>query len=170
MLCYQYLTLCTVKAVVDQCSIDKKYFDIQKKELSIDNDRLLDHIICQDVMNIVMHADSVLANVLPADDKCLVNNNLEIKRLEQENDHLFELLLSQDIVHICVNSLASRNDCREMQQGFIDEYNENLMLKDELAKKGQMVEKKMFNEVLLRCSRLENRNVNLELKLLMWGW
>ncbi|GJT21894.1 retrovirus-related pol polyprotein from transposon TNT 1-94 [Tanacetum coccineum] len=38
-------------------------------------------------------------------------------KLEQENDHLFELFLSQDIVHICVNSLASRNDCREMQQG-----------------------------------------------------
>ncbi|GKC81337.1 hypothetical protein Tco_1137054, partial [Tanacetum coccineum] len=105
-----------MKAAVEQCSIDKKYFDIQKKEVSLDNDRLLDHIICQDVMNIVMHVDSVLAKVLPADNKCLVNDNLEIERLEQENNHLFELLLSQDIVHICVNSLASRNDCREMQQ------------------------------------------------------
>ncbi|GJS81109.1 retrovirus-related pol polyprotein from transposon TNT 1-94 [Tanacetum coccineum] len=52
-----------MEAVVDQCSVDKKYFDIQNKEVSLDNDRLLDHIICQDVMNIVMHADSVLANV-----------------------------------------------------------------------------------------------------------
>ncbi|GKC55052.1 hypothetical protein Tco_1077797 [Tanacetum coccineum] len=114
-----------MEAAVDQCSVDKKYFDIQKKELSIDNDRLLDHIICQD-------------------------------RLEQENDHLFELLLSQDIVHICVNSLPSCNDCREMHQGFIDEYNGNLMLKVELAKEGQMVEKKIFDEVVLKCSRLEN--------------
>ncbi|GKD42142.1 retrovirus-related pol polyprotein from transposon TNT 1-94, partial [Tanacetum coccineum] len=104
---------------------------------SLDNDRLLDHIICQDVMNIVMHADSVLAKVLPANNK----------------------------FYICVNSLASWNDCREMQQGFIDEYNENLMLKVELAKKEQMVEKTIFDEVLLRCSRLENRNVKLELKL-----
>ncbi|GKA53103.1 hypothetical protein Tco_0746418 [Tanacetum coccineum] len=103
--------------------------------------------------------------VLLADNKCLVNDNLEIERLEQEYDHLFEILLSQDIVHICVNSLASRNDFREMQQGFIDEYNKNLMLKAELAKKGQMVEKKFFDEVVLRCSRLENHNVNLELKL-----
>ncbi|GJT57675.1 hypothetical protein Tco_0992729 [Tanacetum coccineum] len=79
--------------------------------------------------------------------KCLVNDNLEIERVEQENDHLFELLLSQDIVHICVNSLASGNDCREMQQGFIDEYNDNLMLNVELAKKGQMVEKIIFDEV-----------------------
>ncbi|GKF06716.1 hypothetical protein Tco_0037384 [Tanacetum coccineum] len=98
-----------MEAAVDQCSVDKKYFDIQKKELSLDNDRVLDHIICQDVMNIVMHVDSILANVLPIDDKY--------------------------IVHIYENSLASRNGCREMQQ------------------------------VVLRCSRLENRNVNLELQL-----
>ncbi|GJR11400.1 hypothetical protein Tco_0794052 [Tanacetum coccineum] len=58
-----------MKAAVDQCSIDKKYFDIQKKDFSLDNDRLLDHIICQDVMKIVMHDDYVLANVLHADNK-----------------------------------------------------------------------------------------------------
>ncbi|GJS34926.1 copia protein [Tanacetum coccineum] len=131
-----------------------KYFDIQKIELSLDNDRLLDHIICQDVMNIAMHVDFVLVNVLPAN-KCLVNDNLEIERLKKENDHLFELLLSQDIVYIFVNSLASRYDYREMQQGFIDEYNENLMLKAELAKKGHMVEKKIFDEV--DCSTIQDR-------------
>ncbi|GJT63829.1 retrovirus-related pol polyprotein from transposon TNT 1-94 [Tanacetum coccineum] len=80
------------------CFVDKKYFDIQKKEVSLDNDRLLDHIICQDVMNIVMNVDSVLS-------------------------------------------------------------------KAELAKKGQMVEKTIFDEVVLRCSQLKNRNVNLKLKL-----
>ncbi|GJU84476.1 hypothetical protein Tco_1292022 [Tanacetum coccineum] len=46
-----------------------------------------------------------------------------------------------------------------------DEYTENLVLKAELAKKEHMVEKKVFNEVVLRCSRLENRCANLELKL-----
>ncbi|GKA02483.1 hypothetical protein Tco_0675148 [Tanacetum coccineum] len=154
-----------MEAAVEQCSVDKKYFDIQKKELSLDNDRLLDHIICQDVMNIVMHADFVPVNVLPADNKCLVNDNLEIERLEQENDHLFKLLLSQDIVHICVNSLATRANCHEMQQSFIHKYNENLVLKAELAKQEHMVEKKVINEVVLRCSRLENHCANLELKL-----
>ncbi|GKE99563.1 hypothetical protein Tco_0022914, partial [Tanacetum coccineum] len=91
--------------------------------------------------------------------------NLEIKRLEQDNDHLFELLLSQDIVHISVNSLATRNNYHEMQQSFIHEYNENLVLKAKLAKKEHMVEKKVFNEVVIKCSRLENRCANLELKL-----
>ncbi|GJS12503.1 retrovirus-related pol polyprotein from transposon TNT 1-94 [Tanacetum coccineum] len=94
----------------------------------------------QYMMNIVMHADSVPVNVLPADNNCLVNDNIEIERLEQENDHLFELC-------------------------FIHKYNKNLMLKAELAKKEHMVEKNFFDEVVLRCSRLKNRGTNLELKL-----
>ncbi|GJY31376.1 hypothetical protein Tco_0414871 [Tanacetum coccineum] len=154
-----------IEAAVEQCSIDKKYFDIQKKEIFLDNDRLLEHIICHDVMNIVMHADSVPVNVLLADNKCRMHDNLEVELLEQENNHLFELLLSQDIFHICVNSFPTRNNCHDMQLRFIHEYNENLVLKAELTKKEHMVEKKVFDEVLLRCSRLENRSANLELKL-----
>ncbi|GJU69971.1 hypothetical protein Tco_1256230 [Tanacetum coccineum] len=80
-----------MEAVVEQCSVDKKYFDIQKKEIFLDNDRLLEHIICQDVMNILMHADSISINVLSANNECLLHDNLEIKRLEQENEHLFEM-------------------------------------------------------------------------------
>ncbi|GKD76865.1 hypothetical protein Tco_1339486, partial [Tanacetum coccineum] len=66
-----------MEAVVEQYSVDKKYFDIQKKEIFLDNDRLLEHIICQDVMNIVMHADFVPVNVLSINNKCLVNDNIE---------------------------------------------------------------------------------------------
>nr|GEZ45803.1 hypothetical protein [Tanacetum cinerariifolium] len=69
-----------MKDAVEQCSVDKKFIDIQKKEIFLDNDRLLDHIICQDVMNIVMHADSVIVNVLHANNICLVHDNLEIER------------------------------------------------------------------------------------------
>ncbi|GJR96714.1 hypothetical protein Tco_0268888 [Tanacetum coccineum] len=154
-----------MEAAVEQCSVDKKYFNIEKKELSLDNDRVLDHIICQVVMNIVMHVDSIPVNDLPINNKCVVHDNHEIERLEQENDHLFELLLSQDIVHICVNSLASRNDCHEIQESFIYEYNKNLVLMAKLAKKEHMVENKKIYEVVVRCSRLENRSANLELKL-----
>ncbi|GKB02873.1 hypothetical protein Tco_0830962 [Tanacetum coccineum] len=103
--------------------------------------------------------------MLPANHKCLVDVNLESERLIQENDHLFELFLSQDIVHICVNSLATLTNYAKIKQDYIDEYSENLVLKAELSKKEHMVEKKFFDEVVLRCSRLENRNVNLELKL-----
>ncbi|GJY85606.1 hypothetical protein Tco_0499632 [Tanacetum coccineum] len=107
-----------MESAVEQCSVDKKYFDIQNKELSLDNDRLLDHIICQDVMNIVMHDNYVPVNVLSANHKCLVDGNLQSERLKQENDHLFELLLSQDIVHICVNSLATLTNYAKMEQDY----------------------------------------------------
>nr|GEV51715.1 retrovirus-related Pol polyprotein from transposon TNT 1-94 [Tanacetum cinerariifolium] len=113
----------------------------------------------QYVLKTVMHADSVSINVLLANNKCLVHDNLEIERLEQENDQLFELLLSQDIVHICVNSLATLTNYAKMKQYSIDEYNENLVLKVELAKKEHMIEKKFFDEVVLRCSQLENQKL-----------
>ncbi|GJV40176.1 hypothetical protein Tco_1418616 [Tanacetum coccineum] len=63
------------------------------------------------------------------------------KELPKKNDHLFELLFSQDIVHICVNPLATRTNCHEMKQNFIDEYSKTLELKSQLAKKEHMVEK-----------------------------
>ncbi|GJY51973.1 hypothetical protein Tco_0442820 [Tanacetum coccineum] len=37
--------------------VDKKYVKIEKKDLIIENDCLLELIICQDVMSVVMHAD-----------------------------------------------------------------------------------------------------------------
>ncbi|GJT24513.1 retrovirus-related pol polyprotein from transposon TNT 1-94 [Tanacetum coccineum] len=145
---------------VSKCFVDKRYLDIEKKELSLDNDRLLEHIICQDVMSIMMHADSVPVNVLPANNKCLVNDNLNSERLIQENDHLFDLLLSQDIVYICVNSLATLTNYARMEQSYIDEYSETLVLKVELAKKEHIVEKKFFDEVVLR-SKLDAKDVSI---------
>ncbi|GJU12653.1 hypothetical protein Tco_1135049 [Tanacetum coccineum] len=109
-----------MEAAVEQCSVDKKYFDIQKKELFLDNDRLLEHIICQDVMNIIMHADVVSATMFPVNNKYFVHANVKID--------------------------------------FIAEYNETLKLKAQVAKKEHMVEKNVFNELVLRCSRLENRS------------
>nr|GEU98658.1 retrovirus-related Pol polyprotein from transposon TNT 1-94 [Tanacetum cinerariifolium] len=134
-------------------------------ELSLDNDRLLDHIICQDVMNIVMHDNFVPANVLSANHKCLVDGNLESERLKQENNHLFELLLSQDIVHICVNSLATLTNYAKIEQDYIDEYNENLVLKAELAKKEQMVEKKFFDELYSDVHDLKSVMLS---KIVLW--
>ncbi|GJU96337.1 hypothetical protein Tco_1321093 [Tanacetum coccineum] len=113
-------------------TINKKYLEIEKKELSLDNDRLLEHIICQDVMNVVMHADHS-------------NNALEL--LKHENDRLMELLISQDLVHTAVNSLAAINDYKSMEQIFLDEYEENLKLKAELAKKNDMIDKAVYNEL-----------------------
>ncbi|GJV02281.1 hypothetical protein Tco_1335850 [Tanacetum coccineum] len=140
---------------VDKCSIDKKYFEIEKKELSLDNDYLLEHIICQDVMNVVMHANDHHDNVLPANNNSLVH----------DNDRLMKLFISQDLVHTAVNSLAAINDYKSMEQSFVDEYEENFKLQTELDKKNDMIEKAVYNELLKRCSRLENRCISHEIKL-----
>ncbi|GJU16585.1 hypothetical protein Tco_1144551 [Tanacetum coccineum] len=42
-----------MQAVVEQCSVDKKIFDIQLRESLLTHDRLLDQIMSQDIVNIV---------------------------------------------------------------------------------------------------------------------
>nr|GEW45215.1 hypothetical protein [Tanacetum cinerariifolium] len=72
---------------VAKCSVDKKYFEIKKKELCFDNDCLLEHLICQDVMNVVMHAD--VHNVLSLNTNFLGNDNLALEHvanLKGKND------------------------------------------------------------------------------------
>ncbi|GKC70424.1 hypothetical protein Tco_1116307 [Tanacetum coccineum] len=128
---------------------NKKYCEIEKKELILENDRLLEHIICQDVMNVVMHADD--HNELSANNNCLDNDNLALELLKMENDHLMELLISQDLVHTVVNSLAAINDYKYMEQSFLDEDEENLKLQTDLDKKNDIIQK-----------ALEAKNVSIE--------
>ncbi|GJU01901.1 hypothetical protein Tco_1112239 [Tanacetum coccineum] len=122
---------------LQKCSIGKKLFEIEKKELKLENERLLEHIICQDVVNIVMHAD----------------------------DKSNYLLISQDLVHIVVNSIAAINDFKSMEQSYLDEYKDNLKLTAKLAKKNDMIEKSVYNELSKKCSQLEKCCISLELKL-----
>ncbi|GJT48467.1 hypothetical protein Tco_0974624 [Tanacetum coccineum] len=50
-----------MEAAVEQCSVDKKCFEIQKKELLLVNDRLLELIISQDIVHTVVNS---LADVI----------------------------------------------------------------------------------------------------------
>ncbi|GKE30638.1 hypothetical protein Tco_1446022 [Tanacetum coccineum] len=148
---------------VTKCHVDRKCFEIEKKELILEIECLLKHIICQDVMNVVMHAD--VNNVLHMPANSLEHDNPALETLKKDNDRLMELLISQDIVHTHVNTLATINDYNTMKKSYIDEYNENLELKAELAKKNDMVEQAVYNELSKRCSRIENRCIYLEIKL-----
>ncbi|GJX16362.1 hypothetical protein Tco_0217194 [Tanacetum coccineum] len=73
-----------MEAAVDQCSVDKKLFEIEKKELKLENERLLKHIICQDVVNTVMHADVKFDNVLPVPNTFL-DDNIALDMMKMEN-------------------------------------------------------------------------------------
>nr|GEU58218.1 retrovirus-related Pol polyprotein from transposon TNT 1-94 [Tanacetum cinerariifolium] len=154
-----------VEIKVSKYSVDKKYFEIEKKELSLDNDLILEHTICQDVMNIVVHANDHYDNVLHANNNSLKHDNSSLELLKHKNYRLIKLLISQDLVHIAVNSLAAINDYKIMQQSIMDEYNETLAIKTELTKKHDMIEKAVYNELSKRLSRLKNQCISLEIKL-----
>ncbi|GKD73182.1 hypothetical protein Tco_1331464, partial [Tanacetum coccineum] len=49
-----------MEAVVDQCSIDKNVFEIQMKQLRIDNDQLLNQIMSQKIMHNVANSVDIL--------------------------------------------------------------------------------------------------------------
>ncbi|GJW91255.1 retrovirus-related pol polyprotein from transposon TNT 1-94 [Tanacetum coccineum] len=66
-----------MKTEVAKCSVKRKYFEIEKKELFIENDRLLEYIICQDVVCIAMHADLDTKCVMPANDDNLAYAEME---------------------------------------------------------------------------------------------
>ncbi|GJT11680.1 retrovirus-related pol polyprotein from transposon TNT 1-94 [Tanacetum coccineum] len=74
-----------MEAAVQQYFVDKQWFEIQKKQFFIDNDRLLDQIISQDIVNIVVNSfvnmnDSV--NYVENCNKCL---ELEAELIKQHN-------------------------------------------------------------------------------------
>ncbi|GJT37867.1 hypothetical protein Tco_0937732 [Tanacetum coccineum] len=60
--------------------------ELPKKELKLENEHLLEHIICQDVVNIVMHADDKSVNVLPVQNTFL-DDNIALDVMKMENDH-----------------------------------------------------------------------------------
>ncbi|GJT32089.1 hypothetical protein Tco_0922508 [Tanacetum coccineum] len=74
---------------------------------------------------------------------CLDNGNRALECLQMENDRLMKLLIFQDLMHTHVNTLAIINDYKSMEQSYLDEYKETLALKAELAKKNDMVKKRL---------------------------
>ncbi|GJZ50172.1 copia protein [Tanacetum coccineum] len=49
-----------IEAAVDQCSVDKNIFEIQIKQLRIDNDQLLNQIMSQEIVHIVANSMDIL--------------------------------------------------------------------------------------------------------------
>ncbi|GKB56510.1 hypothetical protein Tco_0912696 [Tanacetum coccineum] len=149
-----------MEAVVGQCSIDKKLFEIEKKEFKLENELLLEHIICQDVVNIVIYADVKSVNVLPMQNTFL-DDNIALDVMKMENDRLMELLVSQDLVHTIVNSLAAINDYKSMEKSYAQAYNQCLKLETELSKRNNMIELDVFIEL----SQLEQHCISFEIPM-----
>ncbi|GKB18556.1 hypothetical protein Tco_0852479 [Tanacetum coccineum] len=69
---------------VDQCSVDRKYFEIEKKELLIENDRLLEQILSQDIVCIAMHSYDDLVDKYDGMKKSYVEAYNQCLELEAE--------------------------------------------------------------------------------------
>nr|GEU73286.1 copia protein [Tanacetum cinerariifolium] len=67
--------------VMEQCRLDIKCFEIQKKQVLLENDRLLDQVMSQDIMNIVVNS-SVNVNSFVAMNEFMNHNrkNVDVLR------------------------------------------------------------------------------------------
>ncbi|GJX00066.1 hypothetical protein Tco_0183979 [Tanacetum coccineum] len=80
-----------MKAAVQQCSVDKQCFEMHKKELFLENDRLLHQIMSQDVMLCVMNSTAVFGDSMILEmqstescDKC---SDLDAEFLKKQNSY-----------------------------------------------------------------------------------
>ncbi|GJW83973.1 hypothetical protein Tco_0157118 [Tanacetum coccineum] len=144
-----------MEAAVQQCSVDKQCFEIRKKELFLDNDRLLHQIISQDVMLCVMNStaifgDSVNLEMQSSDsyDKC---SDLDIELLEKQNaynellrsysqleKHFIYLELTMQLNQEIFQKDKSWNNQNALE---ILEYSENNDLKAQLQAKDTTIRK-----------------------------
>ncbi|GJZ47962.1 hypothetical protein Tco_0601794, partial [Tanacetum coccineum] len=80
-----------MEAAVEQCSVDRKCCKIQQKQFLIENDRLLDKIISQEIVNIVLNSSIIICDSEKKNEDFVVTCN---KCLELEA----EILQAKDTV------------------------------------------------------------------------
>ncbi|GKA59678.1 retrovirus-related pol polyprotein from transposon TNT 1-94 [Tanacetum coccineum] len=74
-----------MEAAVDQCSVDKNAFEIQIKQLSIDNDQLWKQIMSQEIVHIAMNSVDILNVNKSCVDECNKCLELETKLLKKKD-------------------------------------------------------------------------------------
>ncbi|GJW17519.1 hypothetical protein Tco_0024955 [Tanacetum coccineum] len=81
-----------MKAAVDQCSVDKNAFEIQIKQLSIDNDQLLKQIMSQEIVHIAANSVDSL-DVKKSCNKCLELETELLKKKDLIEKDVYDKLL-----------------------------------------------------------------------------
>ncbi|GJT91979.1 hypothetical protein Tco_1080824 [Tanacetum coccineum] len=74
-----------MEAAVDQCSIDKNNLEIKIKQLSIDNDQLLNQIMSQDIVHIAINSIDILDMNKSCVDECHKCLKLKIELLKKKD-------------------------------------------------------------------------------------
>ncbi|GJY64352.1 retrovirus-related pol polyprotein from transposon TNT 1-94, partial [Tanacetum coccineum] len=147
---------------VQQSSVDKQCLEIAKKELLLENDRLLQQIISQDVILTMMNSMSLLGESVNMDrkrnescDKCF---NLEAELLKSQN---------------AFNDLLKNKSCNNQNALEIPNFFENNDLKAQLQDKDSTIcklkdiiksmrEKSKEENVKYDYCEIETKNVDLE--------
>nr|GEU72968.1 hypothetical protein [Tanacetum cinerariifolium] len=124
-----------MKAAVQQYHVDKQCFEIQKKQFLIENDRLLDQIISQDLVNIV------------------VNSSLDINTSVNVNSSI--------AMNDYVNYVDMCNKCLKLEAELIKQH--NIVKKDEynkLSKRFSKLEQQCISLELSMQLNKENFQTN----------
>ncbi|GJR21265.1 hypothetical protein Tco_0969792 [Tanacetum coccineum] len=149
-----------MEAVVQQCSVDKQCFKIHKKELFLENDRLLHQIMSQDVMLCVMNSTAIFDDFVNLEmvksETCNKRLDLEAELVKRKN------MVERDVYTELSNSFAKlekhcisleldiqrnqqifKNDksCNNQNSLEISEYFENNDLKAQLHAKDTTIYK-----------------------------
>nr|GEX47141.1 integrase, catalytic region, zinc finger, CCHC-type, peptidase aspartic, catalytic [Tanacetum cinerariifolium] len=104
---------------VAKFSVDEKYLEIEKKELSLDNDRLLEHIIFQDVINVVMHADVHNEHIVNTKGKNVVESVQNVHNSNVVTSKVYKLDLPP--LSPCIkNNIAAHVDYLKHTQANVD--------------------------------------------------
>ncbi|GJX63754.1 hypothetical protein Tco_0296654, partial [Tanacetum coccineum] len=148
--------------VVQQFLVDKQFLEIAKKELLLENDRLLQQIMSQDVVLTVMNSMSLFGESMNLDrrrnescDKCF---NLEAELLKLQNAHK-DLLKNESCNNqnaLKIPKFFENNDLKAQLQ---DKYSTICKLKDIIK---PMRENYKEENVKYDYGEIETKNVELE--------
>nr|GEY00792.1 hypothetical protein [Tanacetum cinerariifolium] len=171
-----------MEVVVQQSSIDKQYLEIAKNELVLENDRLLQQIMSQDVILTVINSISLIGDTVNMDGNRKESCNLKAKLLKSQN--VFNDLLkshSQLEKHFisleCSIQLNQENfqkheSCDNQNALEIPEFLKNIDLKARLHDKDSTICKlEDIIKSLRENSKEENVNYDyVEIEKKMWNW
>ncbi|GJU99443.1 hypothetical protein Tco_1328714 [Tanacetum coccineum] len=100
-----------MEAAVKQCSVDRKCCEIQHKFFLIENDRLLDKIISQEIVNIVLNSSVIFCDSEKKNEKYVDTCN---KCLELET----EFVKNNDVyIELSKRSATSKGHCHQQTKG-----------------------------------------------------
>ncbi|GJY47606.1 putative ribonuclease H-like domain-containing protein [Tanacetum coccineum] len=172
-----------INTVVQQFSVDKQCLEIAKKELFLENDRLLQQIMYQDVLLTVMNSMSLFSKFVNIDGKRKESFNLEAELLKSQNvfndllksysqleKHCISLELS---IQLNQEIFQKDESCNNQNALEILEFFENNDLKAQLQDKDSTIcklkdiiksmrEKSKEENVKYDYCEIETKNVELE--------